>query len=98
VDAISLDKIDTTAAWRVEIERLVMESIFDWLEKEALEELAALGEKEVEEEEQEMAEEQQEEEVTPPRMVTNRGHQMLLPISSSRVRQKSNFSRRAFFL
>ena len=31
VDAISLDGIDTTAAWRVEAERPLMESADDWL-------------------------------------------------------------------
>ena len=34
MDAISLDGIDTTAAWRVEAERPLMESTDDWLEQE----------------------------------------------------------------
>ena len=32
MDAISLDNIDTTAAWRVETETPAMESIPDWLD------------------------------------------------------------------
>ena len=58
MDAILLDNIDTTAAWRVEIERPTMDSILDWLDVdlEALvaEEVAIAGEgePEVEEEEQ----------------------------------------------
>jgi hypothetical protein len=45
VDAISLDGIDTTVAWRVEIERPIMESVPKWLHEEAVTE-----EREVEEE------------------------------------------------
>ena len=30
--AISLDEIDTTAAWRVEVEEPVTETALDWLE------------------------------------------------------------------
>ena len=37
MDAISLDGIDTTAAWRVEIDRPLMESADDWLEQEVVE-------------------------------------------------------------
>jgi hypothetical protein len=48
VDAISLDGIDTTTAWRVETERPIMESIPDWLQEEA--EGAVAEEREVEEE------------------------------------------------
>eukprot|EP00253_Pinus_taeda_P024577 PITA_24577 len=55
MEAISLDGIDTTAAWRVEAERPLMESADDWLVQEVVEE----------EEEKEEAE-QQEEEMTPP--------------------------------
>ena len=55
MEAISLDGIDTTAAWRVEAERPLMESTDDWLEQEIVE-----GVEDAEEEEQ------QEEEVTPP--------------------------------
>ena len=32
VEAISLDDIDTTATWRVEIEEPIMETALDWLE------------------------------------------------------------------
>ena len=32
VDTISLDGIDTTVAWRVEVEELVIEIALDWLE------------------------------------------------------------------
>lgn len=31
MEAISLDGIDTTTAWRVEAERPLMESVDDWL-------------------------------------------------------------------
>ena len=34
VDAISLDGIDTTTAWRVESEALVMEQGLDWLHED----------------------------------------------------------------
>ena len=37
MEAISLDGIDTTAAWRVEAERPLMESVDDWLEQEVVE-------------------------------------------------------------
>ena len=38
MEAILLDGIDTIAAWRVEIERPVMDSTLDWLKKEVVEE------------------------------------------------------------
>eukprot|EP00253_Pinus_taeda_P013065 PITA_13065 len=57
VETISLDGIDTTAAWRVEAERPIMESAPDWLEEEVVEWATAI----------------EEEEVTPPTMVTSRG-------------------------
>eukprot|EP00253_Pinus_taeda_P032440 PITA_32440 len=56
VEAISLVGIDTTAAWRVEAERPLMESVDDWLVQDVVE-----GE-----EEEEQEEEEQVEEVTPP--------------------------------
>jgi hypothetical protein len=34
VDAISLDGIDTTVAWRVESERPILESMPDWIQEE----------------------------------------------------------------
>ena len=34
MDAISLDGIDTTVAWRVESEALVMEEDLDWLHED----------------------------------------------------------------
>ena len=37
MEAISLDGIDTTAAWRVEAERHLIESVDDWLEQEVVE-------------------------------------------------------------
>ena len=37
MEAISLDAIDTTAEWRVEVERPVMESAPDWIEQEVVE-------------------------------------------------------------
>ena len=37
MEAISLDVIDTTAEWRVEAERPVMESAPDWIEQEVVE-------------------------------------------------------------
>ena len=72
VDAISLDGIDTTAAWRVEDERPLMESAEDWLGPDVVE-----GE-----------EEQVEEEVTPPTRATTatsrgRGLPPIPPTSSS---------------
>eukprot|EP00253_Pinus_taeda_P016967 PITA_16967 len=77
MEAISLDGIDTTAAWRVETERPLMESVDDWLEQEVVEGIGG------EEEE----EEQQEEEVTPPTWATpatsrGRGLPPLAPTSS----------------
>ena len=53
VEAISLDNIDTTAAWRVETERPILDTIPDWLGVD-LEDVAVAeeGELEVEEEEQ----------------------------------------------
>ena len=72
MEAISLDAIDTTAEWRVEAERPVMESAPDWIEQEVVE-----GEDEEEDEEeqqqQQEEEEEQEEEVTPPTTATGRG-------------------------
>ena len=73
-EAISLDGIDTTAEWRVETERPLMESVDDWLGQEVVE-----G---VEEEEDE------EEELTPPMQATpatNRGRGLppIAPTSSS---------------
>eukprot|EP00253_Pinus_taeda_P028973 PITA_28973 len=58
MEAISLDAIDTTVAWRVEAKRPLMESADDWLVQDVVE-----GE-----EEEEL--EQQEEEVTPPVQAT----------------------------
>eukprot|EP00253_Pinus_taeda_P013701 PITA_13701 len=86
VDAISLDGIDTTAAWRVEAERPLMESVDDWLVQDVVE-----GEQEQEQEEEQVEEEEeeeQEEEVTPPARATtttNRGRVLppIAPTSSS---------------
>jgi hypothetical protein len=39
VEAILLDGIDTIAAWRVEIERLIMNLVPKWLQEEAWEEV-----------------------------------------------------------
>ena len=64
MEAISLDAIDTTAEWRVETERPVMESAPDWIEQEVVE---------GEEDEEEQQQEEQEEEVTPPTPATGRG-------------------------
>ena len=77
MDVISLDRIDTTDAWRVEAERPLMEFTDDWLEQEVV--------KGVEEEEEE---EQQEEEVTPPARATpttsrGRGLPPIAPTPSS---------------
>ena len=44
MEAISLDVIDTTAAWRVEPKRPIMESTPDWIEQVVVE-----GEEEEEE-------------------------------------------------
>ena len=66
MEAISLVAIDTTAEWRVEAERLVMESAPDWIEQEVVE-------REEDEEEEEQQQEEQEEEVTPPTPATSRG-------------------------
>ena len=75
MDAISLDGIDTTTAWRVEAKRPLMESADDWLVQDVVE-----GEEEQEEE--------QEEEVTPPTRATiatsrGRGLPPIAPTSSS---------------
>ena len=59
MEAISLDAIDTSAEWRVEAEKPVMELAPNWIEEEVVE-----GEDE---------EEEQEEEVTPPTTTTGRG-------------------------
>ena len=83
VEAISLDNIDTTAAWRVETERPILDTIPDWLGVD-LEDVAVAeeGEPEIEEEEAEQHQGQEavaeldedaEEEVTPSRMGNNRG-------------------------
>eukprot|EP00253_Pinus_taeda_P027557 PITA_27557 len=56
--AISLDNIDTTAAWRVEAERSIMDSIPDWLGVD-LEDVAVAGEGEPEVEEEEQHEGQE---------------------------------------
>lgn len=48
VDAISLNGIDTTIAWRVETNRSVMELFLGWLEEEAPKEVSR--KREVEEE------------------------------------------------
>eukprot|EP00253_Pinus_taeda_P021121 PITA_21121 len=77
VDAISLDGIDTTTAWRVEAERPLMDSANDWLVQDVVE-----GEEEQEQEEEE------EEEMTPPARATtatSRGHGLppIAPTSSS---------------
>lgn len=61
MEAISLDGIDTIAAWRVDAKRPLTESTNDWLEQEVVE--GVEGEEEDEEE-------QQEEEVTPPTQAT----------------------------
>ena len=45
MEAISLDAIDTTFAWRVEAKRPIMESALDWIEQELVE-----GEEDEEEE------------------------------------------------
>ena len=37
MEVISLDGINTTATWRVEAERPLMESANDWLEQEVVE-------------------------------------------------------------
>ena len=86
MEAISLDAFDTTAEWRVEAEKPVMESAHDWIEQEVVE-----GEDSEEEEE--------EEEVTPPTTTTGRGRGLppLAPsalgsrfgasVSTSRARQ-----------
>jgi len=84
VEAISLDNIDTTAAWRVETERPILDRIPDWLGVD-LEDVAIAedGEPEIEEEEEEeqhqgqeaVAEldEDAEEEVTPSRVGSSSG-------------------------
>eukprot|EP00253_Pinus_taeda_P032037 PITA_32037 len=75
VEAISLDGIDTTAAWRVEVERPLIESANDWLVQDVVE-----GEEEQEQEE--------EKEVTATARATpatSRGHGLppIAPTSSS---------------
>ena len=47
MEAISLDGIDTTAAWRVEAERPLMEYVADWLEQEVVEGVEGKEEEEV---------------------------------------------------
>lgn len=61
METISLDGIDTTVAWRVEVEKPLMESVDDGLVQDVVE-----REEEQEEEEQE----EQEEEMTPPSQAT----------------------------
>ena len=68
--------LDTIAAWRVETERPIMDSVPDWLVVER-EEVAVAREGEVEEE--------KEEEVTPSRMSNSKG-QRQPPIFSPRCR------------
>ena len=34
MDAISLDGIDTSAKWRVESERPILESMLDWIQED----------------------------------------------------------------
>ena len=83
VAAISLDNIDTTAAWRVETERPILDTIPDWLGVD-LEDVAVAeeGEPEIEEEEAEQHQGQEavseldedaEEEVTPSRVGSSSG-------------------------
>ena len=82
LEAISLDNIDTTAAWRVETESLSWTRSQDWLGVD-LEDVAVAeeGEPEIEEEAEQhqgqeaVAEldEDAEEEVTPSRMGSSRG-------------------------
>ena len=83
VEGISLDNIDTTAAWRVETERPILDTNLDWLGVD-LEDVAVAeeGEPEIEEEEAEQHQGQEavakldedvEEEVTPSRMGNNIG-------------------------
>eukprot|EP00253_Pinus_taeda_P026204 PITA_26204 len=82
----SLDGIDTTAAWRVEAERPLMESANDWLVQDVVE--GEQEEEQVEEQGEEEQEEEQEEEVTPPLRATTatsrgRGLPPIAPTSSS---------------
>lgn len=87
VEGISLNVIDTIVAWRVETERLVMESAHDWLEEEAVEGVAATEEED---------EEKWKDEVTPPTMVTSRGRGLpLIALSSS---TSTSASPNAFFI
>eukprot|EP00253_Pinus_taeda_P014613 PITA_14613 len=46
MEAISLDGIDTTTAWRVEAKRPLMESIDDWLKQEVVEGVEGMEEEE----------------------------------------------------
>ena len=103
MEAISLDAIDTTAEWRVEAERPVMESALDWIEQEVVE-----GEDS--EEKQQQEEEEQQEEVTPPTTTIDRGRGLppLAPsasgsrsgasVSTSRARQSHCQSRQLLHL
>ena len=80
MEAISLDGIDTTVAWRVEAKRPIMEMAPDCLEQEV-----------VEGEEKEEEEEEQQEEVTPPTPITTRGCGLprIAPSSSTSRAQQS---------
>ena len=82
MEAISLDEIDTTAEWRVETERPLMDPTEDWLVQDEGEEEGEEEEEQEQEQEQEQEEEEleeQEEEVTPPTRATTRGRGLCLP-------------------
>jgi hypothetical protein len=85
VDTISLDGIDTSAEWRVESERPILESMPDWIQQEVEGAVA---------EEEEEAEGDVTEQSLPPSSrariegvvlgsSTSRGHQSLAPASST---------------
>ena len=95
MEAISLDVIDTTAEWRVEAERPVMESAPDWIEQEVVE--GEDSEEDEEEQQQEEEEDEQEEEVTPPTTTTGRGRGLppLAPSASGSRSGASFFTSRA---
>jgi hypothetical protein len=85
VDAISLDGIDTSAEWRVESERPILESMPDWIQQEV--------EGAVAEEEEEVEGDVTEQSLPPSSRTrtegvvvgssTSRGHQSLAPASST---------------
>jgi hypothetical protein len=85
VDAISLDGIDTSATWRVESERPILESMSDWIHEEvegAIEEEEATAEEDVTEQSHPPSSQ------TPTEGVvigssTSRGHQILALASST---------------